>query len=183
MDEDWIWTKRSIPLREIVENSSYPTTQEKIDSLDENLPSPLAYIISRGKESFEAYDESLPFQRNFFEIPKDMFVNRKNKEENWETQVEICANKKFKHFAFLNRKKRLYLVYDNDDFSEQRDNQPMVSVHLGEKSISSHVRNQMCKDYMMLVQRIYGEPNEATAFYRRDHKKHIRFSGDHLDAA
>ena len=94
-----------------------------------------------------------------------MFVNRRSKEENWEAQIEICANKKFKHFAFLNRRKRLYLVYDNNDSSEQVDNQPMFSVHLGDKSISSHVRNQMCKDYMMLVQRIYGEPNEATAFY------------------
>lgn len=59
----------------------------------------------------------------------------------------------------------------------------MFTVRVGEKSISSHVRNQMCKDYMMLVERIYGEPNTATAFYSRNQKKQLKFTGDHLDAA
>lgn len=97
-----------------------------------------------------------------------MFQNRKHKEENWEYQLDIEANKKFKHFSFLNTKKRLYLVYDNDEFSEQEDNEPMYVVYLSEKSITTSVRNQLCKSYMMLIQRTLGEPNIATAFYAKN---------------
>jgi len=134
------------------------------------LPDPYTYVKEIGKEAFKDYDEKQKYQKNFFEIPKEMFQSgKKNREENWETQVDICANKKFKHFAFLSTKKRLYLVYDNNDNTDQtEDNYPMFTVRVGEKSISSHVRNQMCKDYMMLVERIYGEPNTATAFYARN---------------
>jgi hypothetical protein len=72
------------------------------------------------------------------------------REENWEGDITITANKKFKHFAMLNgnKKKKCYMAFDNT----QDSNLPMVVQYLPAISINTIVRNQMSKDVLMLVQ-------------------------------
>ena len=72
--------------------------------------------------------------RHFFNIPRSWFLKtneqkdktktKKTKEENWEGDIVITANQKFKHFAMLNenKKKKCYMAFDNTIDS----NLPMV---------------------------------------------------------
>jgi len=56
------------------------------------------------------------------------------------------------------------MAFDNTKDS----NDPMATMHLPNISINKVVRNQMCKDYMMLIQSIPGKGTTAHVFYAKD---------------
>ena len=49
--------------------------------------------------------------------------------------------------------------------------------------MNSFARNQTTKDYLWLISRTPGDGSSATAFYKKDKKKTIRFKDDHNFAA
>ena len=71
----------------------------------------------------------------------------------------------------LNEKKKIFMVFDNTKDS----NDPMAIMYLPNLSISKIVRNQMCKDYMILIQSIPGKGSTAHVFYAKGQKKSINF--------
>jgi hypothetical protein len=103
------------------------------------------FIEKKGRELFSESNNG----RNFFNIPKSWFVKTidkkdkskkpKLKSENWESDIEFAANKKFKHFSILNNNKKKYtfMVFDNTKDS----NEPMAIMHLPNHSMNFIVRN------------------------------------------
>ena len=58
----------------------------------------------------------------------------------------------------------------------------MIKQHMPEQSVASHGRNQLTKSYLFLIMKLANEGTQATCFIAKDHKKVIKFKGDHLYA-
>ena len=72
-------------------------------------------LLSQLTEEVESMFEGSLEDYECFVLPKNWFVNDKQKEENWESKIQFSANNKFDQFAFLNEKKRVYLAFENSE--------------------------------------------------------------------
>lgn len=64
----------------------------------------------------------------------------------------------------LNKKKKVFMIFDNT--SDHND--AMVTMYLPAFSDNQIVRNQMCKEYMMLIQNIPGKGTTAHVYFSKD---------------
>ncbi len=77
--DKWVWSFFMIPIDEIADEAK--------DVTDINFT-----VRQKAIEKFESFEAKA---KDFFEIPKNWFVNDKGKDENWTGRIQISATKYF----------------------------------------------------------------------------------------
>ena len=76
----------------------------------------------------------------------------------------------------MNQSQNLYLAFNYKDGTE------IVTQKLLAKAISSHGRNQMCKELLQVVMRIQGRGTTTIVYFDTNMQKNIKFGRDHNSA-
>ena len=92
-------TFATLSLQEIIEQNSKSRSFDHIN-----------YVF---KHAYEKYDNFSSKEKDFFEIPKNWFIDEHKKIIQWQNHIKITSNKYFSHFGIINSKKKVYLAFNN----------------------------------------------------------------------